>query len=200
MLFISFEGMFNRVIYFLSNSGDPAISSRYIHLKDEGSAAKRLEGLLDNTNISRRLVERFKESLVIRNAIVHGHLYETSRNIHRRISRTDKVVLDDKNRNYTDFVNPKSLRTRNLRLHVVPSEIGISDLYQLLKLWNRIYLRLNRIHGSIAWLQSYIFPDYSSYLKLNGREDEFNKLENRLIGLDDASFSEVLGLFAESRC
>ena len=174
---------------------DPQTAAKYTPLKDIASTADRLEGLLDNTAISKKLVDRFKECLVIRNAIAHGHLYETGRNIHRRLSSTSMVVLDDKNRSYTKYVNPKTFRTNNLRLHVVPSEVGIGDLYQILKLWNLIYKRLVKIHGSIAHLQGYIFPDYTAHLKVEGREDEIRELENKLIGFDDGSFTELLYLF-----
>lgn len=125
----------------------------------------------------------------------HGHLYRTGRDIHRKLSSTSKIVLDDNNRNYSNYVNPRTFRTRNLKLHVVPSEVGISDLYQILKLWNAIYRRLNSIHGSIAWLQGYIFPDYTAHLKLNDQEDKLRELENKLIGHDDGSLTELLFLF-----
>lgn len=193
MLFISFEGYFNRIIYLLIN--DTTTSAKYLPLKDESNTATRLKGLLDDTAISRKLVDRFKESLVLRNAIAHGHLYETGRNRYRRFSVINKVVLDDNNRNYTTYVNPRTYRTHNLRHHVVPSEIGISDLYQVLKLWNAINKRLNKIHGDKAWLQGYIFPDYTNYLQANGRASEVGPLENRLIGRDDGSFTELLWLF-----
>ncbi len=193
MLFISFEGAFNRIIYFLIN--DEHTSDKYMALKDVGPPQERLKGLLDNTVISRKLVERFKEGLVLRNAIAHGHLYRTGRDIHRKLSSTSKIVLDDNNRNYSNYVNPRTFRTRNLKLHVVPSEVGISDLYQILKLWNAIYRRLNSIHGSIAWLQGYIFPDYTAHLKLNDQEDKLRELENKLIGHDDGSLTELLFLF-----
>lgn len=193
MLFISFEGYFNRIIYLLIN--DPSTSSQYLTLKDESNPAFRLRGLLDNTAISKKMVDRFKEALVIRNAIAHGHLYETSRNRHRQYSAINKIVLDDHNPNYSTHVNPRTYRTRNLRLHVVPSEIGISDLYQVLKLWNSINKRLNKIHGHKAWLQGYIFPDYTNYLKASGRTNEIELLENRLLGRDDGSFTELLWLF-----
>lgn len=67
MLFISFEGAFNRIIYFLIN--DEHTSDKYMALKDVGPPQERLKGLLDNTVISRKLVERFKEGLVLRNAM-----------------------------------------------------------------------------------------------------------------------------------
>lgn len=193
MLFISFEGYFNRIFYLLIN--DPSTFNQYLTLKDESNTAARLRGLLDNTAISKKIVDRFNEALVIRNAIAHGHLYETSRNRHRQFSATNKIVLDDNNRNYVTHVNPRTYRTRNLRLHVVPSEIGISDLYQVLKLWNSINKRLNKIHGYKAWLQGYIFPDYTNYLQASGRTDEIGPLENRLICRDDGSFTELLWLF-----
>ena len=192
MLFISFEGYFNRIIYLLIN--DSFTLSKYDTLKDEPNTATRLKGLLDDTKISQKLVERFKESLVIRNAIAHGHLYETKRNVHRRFSVINKIVLDDNNRNYRTYVNQKTFRTNNLRLHIVPSEIGISDLYQILKLWNAIYNRMIKLHKNIAWLQGYIFPDYTAYLKVNGRDSEIDPLEQKLIGYDDGSFSQLLSL------
>lgn len=193
MLFISFEGAFNRIIYFLIN--DDSTATSYMRLKDEGSAAERLSGLLDNTNISGKLLDRFKESLVLRNAISHGHLYETGRNIHRRVSSTSKIVLKDNNKSYVKYVNQKTFRTKNLRLHVVPSEVGISDLYQILMLWNSINKRLIHIHGSIARLQGYIFPDYTAHLKATGQDDKIRELENKLIGHDDGSLTELLYLF-----
>lgn len=192
MLFISFEGYFNRIIYLLINN--PSTSGRYNSLKDEPKTAARLKGLLDDTKISQKLVERFNESLVMRNAIAHGHLYETKRNMHRRFSVINKVILDDNNVNYKKYVNQRTFRTNNLRLHIVPSEIGISDLYQTLKLWNAIYKRMVKLHKNIAWLQGYIFPDYTAYLKVNGRDAEINSLERRLIGHDDGSFSQLLSL------
>jgi len=193
MLFVSFEGYFNRIIYQLCNYSQR--SDQYLNLQNVASPATRLEGILDKSQISIQLVERFKEGLVLRNAIAHGHLYETGRNIHRQISKINKVILDDKNNSYRKFVNENTLRTKNLRLHVVPSEIGISDLYQILKLWNDIYRRLNKIHPGASYLQNYIFPDYSDHLRAEGRLAELSALEDKLLGREDGGFTELLSLF-----
>jgi hypothetical protein len=42
--------------------------------------------------------------------------------------------------------------------------------------------------------QGYIFPDYTAYLKVNGRDSEIDPLEQKLIGYDDGSFSQLLSL------
>lgn len=186
LLFMSFEGYINRIIYLLSDE-----NKLYQNYYNEPDIVKRLEVLIGTKKSSKILTERFKESLALRNSIVHGHLYETRRTMQRKILQKSRLIMHP-NQTYKNYVNQNTFRTKSMHLNVIPSEIGVEDVYKMLLLWNKIYINLNNKFGNLAWL-SHGYPHvFATLLQATGNSVAFNDLERRTI------YSE--GLLAIPKC
>lgn len=181
-LFVSLEGYINRVLYLLSDG-----SNKYFQAFSIPNVEDKIDVLLDNTQESQRISKSIKESVALRNAIIHAHLYETSRDEGRKIKRIENQILLMR-ASYTNNVNQNTFRTNINHFHVVPSEVGFDDVLKALKLWNKLYRRLNKSYGNVAYLHEGYPHRYVWYLKSEGRTGEINKLENKLMlgdGFDD---------------
>lgn len=174
-LFVSLEGYINRVLYLLSDG-----SNKYFQAFRTPNVESKIDVVLDNTLESQRISKSIKESVALRNAIIHAHLYETSRDEGRKIKKIENQILLMR-ASYTSNVNQNTFRTRINHFHVVPSEVGFDDVVKMLKLWNKLYRRLNKIHGNIGYLHEGYPHRYVWYLKSEGRTQEINKLENKLM-------------------
>jgi len=185
-LMISLEGYVNRVLHLLEDE-DPAtyagaLDLRWIH--------ERLGAVLGDSRAARNVLHRVQEASVVRNAIMHAHLYQTERDQNRRIKSVQKRILDS-NRTYANYVNTSTYRTKTSLYHVIPSEIGFDDVLKFLKLWKRVYRFIERKHQNKAYLAPYYPYGYIRYLKSKSRDTEVDQIR-----LDNnGSFERLISYF-----
>lgn len=171
-IMISLEGYINRVLYLLE-AEDTSYGS-YIAVN---SLQDRLRGVIGDSTRSRYVLNNLAEALVMRNSIMHAHLYQTQRNESRTILGVQKRILDANHRGYRNLVDINSYRTRSYKYHVVPSEIGFDDVLKCIKLWNRIYSRIESLHGGgVAYLAPPYPYNFKRFMTANNRELEFEAI------------------------
>lgn len=187
-LMISLEGYINRVLYFLEQD-DPPFSS--VLVADNPHA--KLAAILGNGSSARSTLTKFDEALVMRNSIMHSHIYQTDRNENRRILNVEQRILRS-NRGYTTHVNTSTYRTKRTKFHVIPTEIGFDDVLKSLELWNKIYSIIESRHGhGVSYLAPYYPYNFRRFLKANGKDNEFEA-----IPLDNnGSFTNLIRYFKD---
>ncbi len=187
-LMISMEGYINRILHFLEQD-DSTLGSV---LEADDPHAKLAEILGNGTN-ARSLLTKFDEALVMRNSIMHSHIYQTDRNENRRILNVEQRILRS-NRRYVAHVNTSTYRTRKTKFHVIPTEIGFDDVIKSLELWNKIYRFVESRHrDGIAYLAPYYPYNFRRFMEANSKAVEFE-----VIPLDNnGSFTNLIRYFKD---
>ena len=181
-LMISLEGYINRVLF---------LSEADVSVYDRKYCDQKLATLLSVGNSSKGLISHVNEALVVRNAIMHSHIYVSDRDPSRNIVSIEQSILDLTNKRYENAVNVKTFRTNILHLHVVPSEIGFDDVFKALKMWSQIYKQLQIRYKTDAYLPPYSARNFERFMKMGGRENDF-----KAIPFDNnGSFSMLLKYF-----
>jgi len=147
---------------------------RYLNPNAKGFEGKPVPEYMKHV-YSYRIHARLSELFVLRDAIVHNHVwtlnYVWSKTGGRRLISATRVTWSGKDR-LKARLNAKSFRTKLLRAHVIPSSMDRTDVFKAFGVAIST-LKLLSIHG--------MHPDIASHhVRFQGKNVPFSSLHARL--------------------
>jgi hypothetical protein len=122
-----------------------------------------------------RLKKAVTEVFVLRDAIFHNHLWEIEFSWRPIRLHSAKLLPNLEDAKFKAVVNPHTRRTRNLRLHLVPTQVTRRDALKVIDVVWKTLLFLERKNRNYCYVSDYHVPFRKSMRLFSEVRDELAK-------------------------
>lgn len=128
---------------------------RYLNYSEETESVRSLHKFLDEKYPMFDLTQELIEIFILRDVIAHNHIWEITSSgdsniwLETQMKNMHPLTSNRKDKKYNNAVNIKSARTKISKLHVIPTQINITDVSKVLRIARDTLIFLEEQEGQI---------------------------------------------------